>query len=96
MPRGASYVGAADMAGNVWEWCQDWYHDSYDGDGDGRVDGPTDAPVDGSAWEDEAVYRVYRGASFAYSAARLTVAWRGYGTFWTRMADNGVRCVRSL
>jgi formylglycine-generating enzyme required for sulfatase activity len=28
-PDGASWCGALDMAGNVWEWVNDWFHREY-------------------------------------------------------------------
>ena len=54
--NGASWVGALDLLGNVWEWAADWYDpDYYDGLADGVLDptGPTsgtDHVLRGAAW----------------------------------------------
>jgi formylglycine-generating enzyme required for sulfatase activity len=65
-PAGASWVGAQDMAGNVWQWVADWYSDSYY-----QSSTPNDptGPTSGQ-------YRVLRGGSwysnqgFARAASR--------------------------
>ena len=31
-PKGASWCGALDMAGNVWEWVEDWHGDYSTGE----------------------------------------------------------------
>jgi formylglycine-generating enzyme required for sulfatase activity len=53
-PAGASWCGALDMAGNVWEWCAD------DWDGDTRDAAPMEDPKS----PQESQRRVIRGGSY--------------------------------
>jgi len=65
---GANNYGLYDMAGNVWEWCNDWYSSSY------YTSSPTNnptGPISGS-------YRVLRGGSWILDAYFCRVASRYY------------------
>lgn len=67
-PEGASWTSAQDIAGNVWEWCEDTWHPNY-----------VDAPLDGTAWTsgDETI-RVVRGGSYLFGEKGLC----GYYRYW--------------
>ena len=68
-PRGGTPDELQDMAGNVWEWCQDVWHDNYKG-----------APSDGSAWKmgGDQSRRVLRGGSWYSYVIGLRSACRGW------------------
>jgi len=55
-PAGASWVGALDMAGNVWEWVWDWYDSDY----------YTDTPIENPAGPAEGDSKVWRGGGFSH------------------------------
>jgi len=81
---GASWCGALDMSGNVYEWCQDWYNQSYES-----------APSDGSAWLEPAkTSHVARGGGFYNGAQDIRTARRPAILHDWRSANAGVRCVR--
>jgi len=52
-PTGKSWVGALDLAGNVWEWTADWYTNEYTSDSQTDPEGPADGQ-----------FRVLRGGSW--------------------------------
>jgi formylglycine-generating enzyme required for sulfatase activity len=86
-PSGASYVGAVDMCGSLFEWAEDCPHTSYSG-----------APTDGSAWHGgcSANATILRGGSFQHTRKYDRVAYRNY---WETQASHeaaGGRCVRPL
>ncbi|MBN1922179.1 MAG: SUMF1/EgtB/PvdO family nonheme iron enzyme [Anaerolineae bacterium] len=79
-PEGASWVGALDLAGNVWEWVSDWYG-SYPS---GRQVNPT-GPQSGAS-------RVLRGGSWNNNEYITRGAIRLRYTPTNSNYSNGFRC----
>jgi formylglycine-generating enzyme required for sulfatase activity len=84
-PSGATWCGALDMAGNVWEWVADWHDRDY------YRRSPSRNPTGPSSGE----YRVLRGGSW-FGVPSFT---RGANRYWDNPDDPdlvfGFRCVRS-
>ena len=85
-PLGASPYGCLDMAGNVWQWCDDWYDENY------YLRSPSNNPTGPDSGE----FNVLRGGCYAddissgfYCAFRYLNAPREHDT------GTGFRCVHS-
>ena len=84
-PAGASWCGAQDLAGNVWEWVADSYaSDYYDRS-------PSRNPTGLSSWE----YRVLRGGSWGFDAYYVRGANRDCFIPSNTYGHVGLRCAMS-
>jgi len=84
-PQDASPYGVMDMAGSVWEWCQDWYDKNYYQNSPNRN---STGPSSGS-------YRVLRGGSWVSYQFICRTTYRFHYGGPQRWYDYiGFRCVR--
>lgn len=85
IPENASWVGALDMSGNVWEWTNSVFR-GYPFDGS-----------DGREAFDQSALRVWRGGSWRDSSiSYLRAAYRNGGPPSTMQAYIGFRCVHTI
>ena len=66
-PGGASWVGALDMAGNVWEWVIDWHSDDY----------YARSPARNPAGPDSGEFHTLRGGSWDHTSVFARSTFRG-------------------
>jgi formylglycine-generating enzyme required for sulfatase activity len=86
LPTGASWCGALDMAGNVWEWVADVWDEQY------YAHSPATNPTGPRSGQ----FRVDRGGAYIYGAQWQTrSAMRGPIEAVRRDFDQGFRCVVS-
>jgi formylglycine-generating enzyme required for sulfatase activity len=80
---GANGYGLYDMAGNVWEWCNDWYDSNY----------YNTSPYDNPQGPASGTYRVLRGGGWYGNAYISRVANRNYRNPDGRSHTYGFRIV---